>query len=72
MRIALLARIAKSDKYKELRNEYGQLRKSLSLTRCIANPYISMKQVLVYTACAVVPYAITLMTRCRAIFSRGH
>lgn len=71
-RIALLARIAKSDKYKELRSEYGQLRKSLSLTRCIANPYISMKQVLVYTACAVVPYAITLMTRCRAIFSRGH
>lgn len=69
-RISLMARIAKSDKSKELQEEYRQLRRSLSLRECLANPFISNKQSLVCLACKTAPQVIKLMARCRAFLSR--
>lgn len=69
-RISLMARIAKSDKLKELREEYEKLRCSVNLRRCLANPFISCKQSLVCFVCKTIPQAITLMARCQTFLFR--
>lgn len=69
-RISLIARIAKSGKLNELREEYRQLRRPLSLRRCLANPFIGSKQTLVCLACKAIPQAITLIARSRSFLFR--